>query len=123
MKLRGYLLMVILTSVLVAPGCYYDVEEELYGTGICDTSAVTYSLSVKPIMDASCNGCHSTAVAESGVILDTHASLKGFADSGSLLGVIRHETGYSMMPKGGSKLSSCNISIIAKWIADGTPNN
>lgn len=118
-----YFKILIFLTFFVLPGCYYDIEEELYGSSVCDTSAVTYSLSVKPIIDASCNSCHSTASAQGGIILDSHSALKGYADSGQLLGVIRHESGYSPMPKGGSKLSDCNIVTIEKWVAAGSPNN
>ncbi len=104
----------IIASLGIMQGCYYDVEEELYGTNLCDSAAVTYSLSVKPILDANCNSCHSTASAQGGVILDNHASVKGVAESGKLIGAINHEASYSPMPKGGSKLSDCNISTIEK---------
>jgi hypothetical protein len=115
-------LALALLVMLIFPGCYYDNEEELYGNN-CDTSSVTYSLSIKPIIDGSCNSCHSTASAQGGIILDTYTSLKGFADSGQLSGVINQKTGFSPMPKGGSKLSDCSISTIDKWITDGSPNN
>ena len=109
--------------ILASPGCYYDVEEELYGTGLCDTSAVTYSLSVKPILDANCNSCHNTLSAQGGVILDSHTAVKGFADSGQLLGAITHAAGFFPMPKGGSKMNDCNISTIETWVSGGTLNN
>ena len=106
-------------------GCYYDVEEELYpSTGqMCDTSAVTYSLSVEPIISSNCYVCHSAAAAQGGVILDDYNSLKAYADAGTLLGVLRHESGFSPMPQGGSKLSTCTIAVIEKWVNDGSPNN
>ena len=116
------LLILAMLFTFVLPGCYYDNEEELYGNN-CDTTNVTFSLSVKPIIDGSCNSCHSTISAQGGIVLDNHTALKGFADSGQLSGAINHQTGYSAMPKGGAKLSDCSISIIDKWIADGSPNN
>ena len=116
-------LIILILSLFVLPGCYYDTEEELYGATACDTTQVTYSLSVKPIIDSNCNSCHSTSSAQGGVILDTHSSLKGYADSGKLLGAIRHEPSYSPMPKGGSKLNQCSIATIEKWVAEGSLNN
>lgn len=105
-------------------GCYYDVEEELYpNPSACDTSNVTYSLSVAPIISSNCYVCHSSAAAQGGVILEGYNAIKGFVDAGSLLGVIRHDAGYSPMPQGGAKLSSCNIATIEKWVSDGAPNN
>jgi hypothetical protein len=109
---------------LTFQGCYYDVEEELYpNAGFCDTSAVTYSLTVKPILDANCIVCHSTASNQGNVILDSHTEAKQYAESGQLLGAIKHEPGFSPMPQGGNKLNACNISKIEIWVNAGTPNN
>jgi len=40
-----------------------------------------------------------------------------------LMGTIKHEAGYSAMPKNGMQLSDCKITQTQKWIDDGTPNN
>jgi hypothetical protein len=58
---RGLLFLILVVSVLVISGCYYDVAEELYPSNgtTCDTSSVTYSLTVKPIIDQFCVSCHS----------------------------------------------------------------
>jgi hypothetical protein len=45
------------------------------------------------------------------------------AQSGKLLGTINHAAGFSPMPKGGAKLSSCRIATIKKWIDAGMLNN
>ena len=36
----GFILLII--SVILTTGCYYDVEEELYPNGNCDTTQVKY---------------------------------------------------------------------------------
>ena len=108
----------------VSTGCYYDVEDELYpSTTGCDTTTVTYALSIKPIIETNCLVCHSQASNQGNVVLEGHANLKSWVTNGRLLGAIRHESGFSPMPKGGAKLSDCNISKIEKWVADGTPDN
>jgi len=119
------LLGVLVSGIALVQGCYYDVEEELYpaNTTSCDTSNVTYNNSVKSIIDANCNVCHSQASAQGGVVLDTYTTLKDFGISGALLGSIRHETGYSAMPKDGNKLNDCNIAKIEKWVATAYPEN
>ncbi len=105
-------------------GCYYDVEEELYPDSvICDTSAVTYSGDVKAVLDNNCNSCHSQLVAQGGIVLDNYTSVKSVAGNGVLLGAIRHDSGFSPMPQGASKLSDCIILKIEKWVADGSLNN
>ncbi len=115
---------VLMTAFLFLFSCYYDVEEELYpidSNAACDTTNVTYTLSIKPIMDASCNNCHSTQVASGGIILDTYAGISAVAASGKLGGSVNWTGGYSAMPKGGSQLSPCNLKKINIWLAANHP--
>lgn len=111
--------------VFAINGCYYDVVEELYpATGnTCDTTNVTYTATIKPILDAECNSCHSTASAQGGVILDSYSAVKDYAMSGTLLGVVKQEQGFSPMPKGGAKMSTCEITKIEIWITKQYPEN
>jgi cytochrome c553 len=124
MKKLIILLLVILTA------CYYDNEEELYpeGSTPCDTTNVTYSGTVLPIIQANCIGCHSGGSPQGNVSLEDYNSISAAGQIpagtyGSLYGVISHASGNSPMPKNGSKLSDCDISKIKKWIDDGTPDN
>jgi hypothetical protein len=94
--------------------CYYDKADLLYPDGKmpCDTSVVAkFSSDVLPVMNASCvSGCHSTAAASGGVILDTYAGVKIQAANGRLMGSM-NQTG------------SCMLAKIQQWINSGTPNN
>ena len=109
---------------MLLSGCYYDNREDLYPTNVaCDTSAVTYSGSVLSIIQNNCYGCHGSGNTLGNVNLDGYTNLKAYADNGKLAGVINHSPGFSPMPQGGNKLSSCNISTIEKWISDGSPDN
>lgn len=124
---RNLVLLICLLSVLSISSCYYDVEEDLYplnggGTG-CDTSAVTYALKVKPIIDQNCINCHNQASQQGNVVLETHPDIVTYANSGQLLGAIKHQPGFSPMPKSGTKLNDCSILIIEKWVQSGSPNN
>ena len=58
-----------------------------------------------------------------GITLEGYSDVKNFADSGVLLAVIKHETGYSEMPKSLPKLSDCHVEQINFWIEDGAKNN
>ena len=112
-------------SSLMSTGCYYDNEEELYG-GIkpaCDTAAVTYSATIAPIIQNNCLSCHSAAANMGSVNLEGHAQAKTYADNGKLYGAVSHAPGSSPMPKGGNKLSDCDISRIKIWVDAGAPNN
>jgi len=116
----------IITIFLFAvSGCYYDSQEFLYPQITpCDTTNVTYTLSVKPII-YDCLGCHSNSNASSlggNFKLENYADVKLRADDGKLLSSIKWTSSFNM-PKNSAKLESCKIIIIEKWIGAGAPNN
>ena len=113
----------IIILIICISGCYYDVEEEIYPTIECNTDNVTYSEVVFGIISTNCYTCHSAAANFGNVTLEGYSALKTYVDSGQLLGVIRHESGYSPMPKNQPQLVACDIEKIENWVADGAPNN
>jgi hypothetical protein len=118
------LLFFSIMLLVVMQSCYYDNEEDLYPTQPeCDTVDVSYSQQVWPIINQNCTGCHSGGAPQGNVALENYDDVVISANNGSLLGVIKHEDGWSPMPKGGGKLSDCNIAIIESWVNDGTPDN
>jgi hypothetical protein len=106
-------------------GCYYDSQEYLYpNITPCDTTNVTYSLSVQPII-YDCLGCHSNSTAASlggNVKLQSYADVKLRVDDGKLLSSIKWTSSYHM-PKNAAKLDDCKITIVQKWVDAGAPNN
>lgn len=89
----------------------------------CDTSNVTYSGYVAPLLAAYCVGCHSGSLPSGGIALNNHSGVKGVAMNGRLMGAITWSPGFQKMPQGGNKLTDCNIAKIQAWINDGAPNN
>jgi hypothetical protein len=89
----------------------------------CDSTNYKYSTAIKPMTDKYCVGCHNTASLQGGYAFDSYAGLKKVVDNGRLPGAVKHLAGYSPMPKGGAKLSACEIKQFEKWLADGAPNN
>lgn len=55
--------------------------------------------------------------------MGTYATDKAIALNGKLYGSVSFTSGYSPMPKGGSKMSTCQLLIIKRWIDAGSPNN
>lgn len=113
---------------LIFTGCYYDSEEFIFpdnGSGSCDTTNITFSGSIKPILESVCYRCHSNSNSSLGgsIKLENYADVKLRADDGSLLGSITHATGFSPMPKGGGKLDDCSLTWFTLWIAAGSPDN
>jgi hypothetical protein len=120
-----FLLSVLLMLVYAGSGCYYDKEAVLYPQGVCDTSVVRWSTTIRPIIDAQCSyvGCHEGSNAPSGVVLTSYDGVHAIALDGSLLGTIEHQPNYTPMPRSSTQLPECQISQIRIWVAEGAPNN
>lgn len=91
--------------------------------GGCDTTLVSYSTFVAPVLKTNCVGCHSGAAPSGNISLTSHAAVQSLAFNGRLLGAITWAFGYQPMPKGTNKLSDCKINKIKAWINDGAQNN
>jgi hypothetical protein len=89
----------------------------------CDTLNVTWSGKIKPLIDLKCRGCHSGSNPPQGINLSTYTGVQGIALTGSLMGSIRHLTGYSAMPKNSPSLPQCEIDAIRIWVDAGAQNN
>lgn len=89
----------------------------------CDTTAVSFSATIKPLLENSCIGCHGGTVPSGGISFEMYSGVKAMADSGQLLGAVNWESGYKTMPQGGNKLPDCSIAQIRNWIEDGALNN
>ncbi|MBM3404655.1 MAG: hypothetical protein FJY10_07165 [Bacteroidetes bacterium] len=103
----------------ISQGAYNNACEG----GPCDSLNVSFATDIWPVIQTYCYGCHSGNNPSYGISLTNHATIATVANGGRLLGSIRHEQGYFAMPKGGNKLSACNIAMIKQWILDGTPDN
>jgi hypothetical protein len=91
----------------------------------CDTANVTFSGSVMPLIGLKCQGCHSGATPNGGVLLTNYTQVKATITDGSLLGSIDHQTGFKPMPypAGSAKLPYCDIRKIRIWVDRGAPND
>lgn len=119
--LKAFIAIGIMTFI---QSCYYDKEDELYPqTAACDTTDVTFTNNVFPVINSNCTSCHSGSAPSGNIRLENYNDISAAANDGRLLGVIRHESGWSPMPKGGGKLNDCDIAEIEAWVNDGTPNN
>lgn len=107
-------------------GCYYDVEEELYPTLTpCDTTDLSFTRDINPILSNNCRSCHNASIANGGIRLDNYTEIKKQVDNGKLLSAIRQDNAQSkpMPPAPASPLASCPLQQIEHWIINGAPNN
>lgn len=99
--------------------------QDLSCDGACDTTNVTFSGVVKPLLDLKCLGCHGNNSPGGGIKLNSYNLVKASVDNGQLWGSINHESGYKAMPypAGSNKMPQCELDAIRIWIEDGAPNN
>ena len=127
--MKYFLMVLVLTSASLM-ACYYDNEQDLYPSTSnnvipCDTTNLTYTTSILPIMTAQCTRCHSASkyVTDGGNIrLDSYSDVQIYANNGRIVGAITHSPGYTAMPDNTAALSACDIEYFKHWIAIGMPN-
>jgi hypothetical protein len=115
----------MLFSMVVFSACYYDKEEILY-PGSLDCNPATdqsFSADILPLLNARCNNCHGGSSPSAGIRLDSFSEATKNVNNGSFMGSINQLSGYSPMPKNGTKLSACEIKKIQRWIDSGALNN
>lgn len=121
---QGTKLVMIGIVALVMHSCYYDSVQELYPNPVaCDTTNVTYSGDVWPVISSNCTSCHSGAAPSGNIRLSNYDEIVIQANNGNLMGAITGASGFTPMPKDGQPLPKCDITHIQIWINKGTPNN
>ncbi len=118
-RLNLILYTIILLSLFL-PACYYDKENLLYGSVDCDTSEVSFSNHILPIVQASCatSGCHTQGGGGNG-IFENYNQVKDKIDNNSFYD--RVIVAQDMPP--GEALNDCQILLIQTWLDQGAPNN
>jgi hypothetical protein len=106
--------------------CYYDSEEALYPalSNSCDTTNVTFSGTIVPILDNNCSACHSNNTAAAygnNIRLQNYADVLAKADR--IIGSIKHLNTFYAMPKSGGFIKPCSINQFDIWIRNGMLNN
>lgn len=97
----------------------------------CDPNKVYFQRDVLPILLANCtmSGCHNSADAQDGVILDSYTNVKNTADvrpgnanNSDLYEVLVENDPKKRMPYGGNPLPAAQRDIIRNWINQGATN-
>ncbi len=89
----------------------------------CDTSEVRFEATVRPILNRHCVNCHGGSSPQGGLDYSNFLGVKQSAKSSAFLGSVRHEAGFSAMPKNGLKMSACEIAALEIWVAAGAKND
>ena len=126
MKRKFLSFVTFVTLLFFTTSCYYDNEEALYPqlSSSCDTTNVTFSGTIAPMLAGNCLSCHSNAMAPSA---GSNIPLENYADVQSrktaISGSINHTGSYSPMPKNGVKLKACLLTKFDIWVKNGALNN
>ncbi|GAB3228767.1 hypothetical protein GCM10027346_13660 [Hymenobacter seoulensis] len=116
-----------LVGLALLPACAYDSAEELLSQApvapACDSTAITFSASVAPLLQQRCVSCHNNALRNGNVSLETYAQVQQVAASGRLLGAVTHAPGFAPMPQNEARLPTCDLATLRQWVRAGMPNN
>jgi hypothetical protein len=129
MVIRSKQVIILFLGIFLFSACYYDKKDQVYPQVVvatCDTSNITYSVTVTNILNTSCNNCHGTASANisgGGILLSTYASVKPYITNGKLINSILQNGQASPMPKNMAKLDQCTINKLTLWVNKGALNN
>jgi hypothetical protein len=103
----------------IEQGALNNVCNESYGQ--CDTTGVTYTAYIQPLVASKCLGCHSVNNPGGGIRLTNFAEVKSSTQTGKFYNSISWAPGTIAMPQNGTKLSTCQISKVKAWIDAGMP--
>ena len=101
--------------------CKNKNEDTIYPKPFCDTTNVTYSAVISPIMQKNCVSCHCGGFTDGAPVeLDSFKYCQVVCLNGMLYKAIIGVT--RQMPPGGT-LTDCEIAKIKNWLDKGSINN
>jgi mono/diheme cytochrome c family protein len=118
----------VIIAISSFTACYYDKKDQVYPQVVlaaCDTTNVSYSVTVTNILNANCNNCHGASANNlgGGIVLNTYATVKSYITNGRLVNSILQNGNASPMPKNMAKMDVCSINKIIVWVNRGAINN
>ena len=125
---KYFKIVFLIIAISSFTACYYDKKDQVYPQVVlaaCDTTNVTYSVTVTNILNANCNNCHGASANSlgAGIVLNTYASVKPYITNGRLVNSILQNGNASPMPKNMAKMDVCSINKIIVWANRGAINN
>ncbi len=87
----------------------------------CDTTNVTYSIKIEPIISAKCQGCHSGSNPQGSISLTSYSEVRNVALNGEMQDAVQYTGDATPMPYNSNQLPQCEIDLIRIWIENGAP--
>jgi hypothetical protein len=124
--MKGKFLLAALVAgafVLYLSGCAKESADRLSAGSTCDTTDVSYSKQILPILEDNCYTCHQGATASSGIDLSNFATLQAHVANGDLVSAVTHTGSVTPMPYELPMLPSCEVNTIVAWVHQGALDN
>lgn len=117
----------VFVLLFLLSSCYKDKAEKLYPSkpvSSCDTTNVTYTNSVKAILDVNCvtSGCHDFTSSRGGYSFETHAGSILSIPNNKLINSIKYLNQTPRNMPQTYQLTACEINKIQAWINQGAKN-
>jgi hypothetical protein len=110
--------------VFYLSGCAKESADRLSGGSTCDTTNVSYSKQVLPILQDNCYSCHNQGAASSdGIELSDFTVLQAHVANGDIVSAVTHNGKVTPMPFQLPQLPSCEVNTIVAWVDQGALNN
>jgi hypothetical protein len=125
MKKREIILFISCCVISIFTNCTNDKADVIYpAPSSCDTTLVSHSKDLTPIMAHNCFDCHSGANASGGYNLEDTTTLQNAVLDGTLISAIKQDGILaSPMPVEKPKLTSCEINKFIAWGNQGAKGN
>lgn len=119
------MILFVVTLVFSFAGCSKESEDKLVANASCDTTAVSYSTAVVPILQQNCYPCHGVGSnsGSGGITLEGYNNIKVYVNRGLVAGNVEHLPGFVAMPYLLPQLPACEVNTIAAWVHQGALNN
>ncbi|MEZ5013506.1 MAG: hypothetical protein R2794_04380 [Chitinophagales bacterium] len=109
MTYKSFLLVVCIATAGILASCKGSKNTQT-------TTTVTYTNTVKAIVDANCgNACHNASKPAAGINLTTYENVRKETLNGQLIPAIQHAEGVDPMPKMRPQLDEASINAIVAW--------
>ena len=109
-------LFYFMTILFIFSSCSYDSEDDL--VGVAESKLITYEANVKPLLQNSCLGCHSSPP-RNGAPFSLVNFSQVSARSGAILSAMSKQSGSAAAMPPSGRLPQATIDIIDQWIQDG----
>ncbi len=119
-KLGSLILLSFVIAGMIACQKKSSTQTNHASAANCESKAsITYTVHVKPIMEASCTNCHNNSRRADGISLSDFTNTKDAFMNHNALCTVHQSGGCSPMPRMAAKLSDETITTLDCWVKQG----